>query len=68
MNKKIIEINGKKVKAGEEVLLKVKLIKESGAGGEGYNLEIPFSQGGAIVTSEGITLIHMNASQIIINK
>lgn len=68
MSKKIIEINGHALKTGDEVLLRVKLIKESGAGGIGFNLELPLSQGGAILMPNKITLINIQPSQIVVNE
>lgn len=68
MTKKIIEINGNSVTAGDEVLLKVFLTKESGTSGIGYNLELPLPQGGAIIAPGKITLINIRPDRIIINE
>lgn len=68
MNRKTIELNGHPLKPGDEVLLRVKLIKESGAGGIGYNLELPLSRGGAVIMLDKITLINIQPSQIVVNE
>lgn len=66
MTEKKIEINGKTVSAGAEVFLRVILIKESGTGGVGYNLEINPSQGGVVIHHGKITFINTPPDKIVI--
>lgn len=72
-----IEINGKFVKIGQQVLVKATLIKESGTGGKGFNLEIDLLQGGALIKNDRlsneqnhgkITLINISPDKIVINE
>lgn len=61
-----IIINGIPCIPGKTVFIKALLVKESKAGGKGFNLKIVLRQGGAVIKPKEVELINISPDEIVI--